>query len=610
MRDPKAPRPPSPLRRPSEGVTVVSASKHREWPRSRVPPASDEGAHSVQTGGGWSEPAAKVDETPDVPSERERFRAVAARVITALAVLVVWFSMIFPDQLSRFTPGVLLRLPVEVMILVALGLVLPRAWRRAMAMVVGLVLGLVAVLKLVDLGFYFVLGQPFNPLTDMSYLKSAVGFLRGSAGPYRTAAVVAAATLVLVAVLVLVIWSALRLTRFTAQHRAASSWTVCALAAVWLLCAALGVQVAGAPVASTGAAAFTHKDVDSAAPAADDAFATATGQALLTGLRGKDVLIVFVESYGRVAVEDPAISPEVNGVLTRGTDSLRAAGFSTRSAFLTSPTFAGISWLAHSTLQSGLWIDNQQRYDQLVQTDRLTLTGAFKRAGWRTVAAVPANTQDWPQGASFYHYDTIYDQRSVGYAGPSFSYASMPDQYTLAALQRNELAQPHSPVMAEIDLVSSHGPWVPLPRMVDWKAVGDGSIFADMPAQGQSPDELVGHPDRTKAAYGQSIQYSMSALISFVQTFHDDDLVVVAVGDHQPASVVSGKGASNDVPITIIAHDPDVMSRIASWGWQPGMLPNSNAPVWPMDAFRDRFLTAYGPQHALSTASASPTPTR
>ena len=96
--------------------------------------------------------------------------------------------------------------------------------------------------------------------------------------------------------------------------------------------------------------------------------------------------------------------------------------------------------------------------------------------------------------------------------------------------------------MAEIDLVSSHGPWA-LPRMVDWEAIGDGSVFADMPAQGQSPDELVGHRDKIQAAYGQSIQYSMSSLISFVQTFHDDDLVVIALGDHQPASQLSGRRA-------------------------------------------------------------------
>ena len=43
------------------------------------------------------------------------------------------------------------------------------------------------------------------------------------------------------------------------------------------------------------------------------------------------------------------------------------------------------------------------------RSDRLTLSDAFRRAGWRTVADVPSNTQDWPEGTSFYHYDKIYD---------------------------------------------------------------------------------------------------------------------------------------------------------------------------------------------------------
>jgi len=302
------------------------------------------------------------------------------------------------------------------------------------------------------------------------------------------------------------------------------------------------------------------------------------------------------------------VAPGVDAVLTRGTGSLRAAGFSSRSAFLTSPTYAGISWLAHGTLQSGLWVDNQQRYDQLLRSDRLTLSAAFKRAGWRTVADVPSNGEDWPEGKAFYDYDTIYDRRNVGYVGPSFSYASMPDQYTLATFHDAELAAPHrAPVMAEIDLVSSHGPWAPLPRMVDWSAVGDGRIYDPMPGQGQTPHDLLGDTEKTKLAYGQSIEYSLTSLVSFVETFHDDNLVVVAVGDHQPAAVVSGPDASRDVPITIIAHDPAVMDRTTAWGWQPGMLPDPSAPVWRMDAFRDRFLTTFGPEQVAPTPG-SPTP--
>jgi hypothetical protein len=164
--------------------------------------------------------------------------------------------------------------------------------------------------------------------------------------------------------------------------------------------------------------------------------------------------------------------------------------------------------------------------------------------------------------------------------------------------QRRELAHPHRPVMAEIDLVSSHTPWAPLPHMVPWNRVGNGSVFDGMPDQGQTPDAVWSSGDKVQAAYGQSIRYSLTALISFVRTFPDPNLVLVVLGDHQPATVVSGSDAAHNVPISIIAHDPDVLARIDSWDWRAGLLPHPGAPTWTMDAFRDRFLSAYGSQPA------------
>jgi hypothetical protein len=216
---------------------------------------------------------------------------------------------------------------------------------------------------------------------------------------------------------------------------------------------------------------------------------------------------------------------------------------------------------------------------------------------------VPSNTGPWPEGKSFYHYDQLYDEHDVGYAGPKFSYASMPDQYTLTAFQRRELAPGHAPVMAEIDLVSSHEPWTPLPHMVDPQSVGDGSIYDGMPAQGLTPAVAWRDPEQVRALYGQSVEYSLSSLVSFVTTAHDDNLVLLLLGDHQPATIVSGQGAGHDVPVTIVAHDPAVLQRISSWGWEAGMLPGPAAPVWRMDSFRNRFLTAFGTRP--STASAS-----
>ena len=98
----------------------------------------------------------------------------------------------------------------------------------------------------------------------------------------------------------------------------------------------------------------------------------------------------------------------------------------------------------------------------------------------------------------------------------------------------------------------------------------------------------------------------MNTLVSFVQHYGDDDLVLVVLGDHQPSTIVTGQGPnhprssrlSHDVPISVIAHDPAVLDQIAGWGWEDGLRPGPQAPVWPMDAFRDRFLSAFGSQPA------------
>jgi hypothetical protein len=548
-------------------------------------------------------------EQPTFAGHRSGFRTAAAWVTTVLAFLLVWFALVGPNELGGLTPEEFVRIPLEALLFVGAVLLLPPRARRIAAVAVGVALGLLAIVKVLDMGFSAALGRPFDPEVDGSYLGSAVGVLGDSIG--RTDAIVAttAAALAAVAVLVFAPLSVLRLTRIIGRHHAASLRAITALGVIWTLCAVTGAQlVPGTPLASTSAAGSAFDEVgqvyagikDQQAfakrAAAVDAFHNTPGTDLLTGLRGKDVIVAFVESYGRVAVQGSAFSPHVDAVLDAGTSRLRAAGFSAKSAFLTSPTFGGISWLAHSTLQSGLWINNQLRYNDLVTSDRFTLSDAFKRAGWRTVSDVPADDVYWPQGTSFYHYDKLYNSLNVGYVGPKFSYAPVPDQYTLSTFQRLELAKPNrAPVMAEMDLVSSHEPWAPLPHMIDWNQLGDGSVFDGVPEQGQSPDVVWRYPSQVRTAYGQSIEYSLNALISFVETYHDNNLVLVVLGDHQPATIVTGQGASHDVPITIISHDPAVMDRISPWGWQDGMRPSPDAPVWPMDAFRNRFLNAYGP---------------
>ena len=98
------------------------------------------------------------------------------------------------------------------------------------------------------------------------------------------------------------------------------------------------------------------------------------------------------------------------------TGKLTRAGWSTQSAWLTSPTFGGISWLAHSTLQSALWISSSQRYNELPASKRFTLSDAFDKAGWHTVADDPSDNTLWKPGTYFYHYDRTYNRLNVGHA--------------------------------------------------------------------------------------------------------------------------------------------------------------------------------------------------
>ena len=528
-------------------------------------------------------------------------RATASAVVS---LLLVWVALLFPAELDALTPAAFLRIPVEGLLLVALVLMLPPRIARFTALLVGLGLGALTILRLLDIGFLLAFDAPFHPVFDMAYAGPAVGLLDDSIGRAGALAAIIGAVALVVALLTLLPLSVLRLSRLVAQHKGPSVGVLAGLTAVALVTSVSGIHLGPAgTVASTSSArlAYAHatqvrddlrdqQEFDQTLAEAQPRAGT-SDNGLLSGLRGKDVLLVFVESYGRTALDIPV----VHSALGAGERRLQEAGFSARSGWLTSSTFGGGSWLAHITLQSGLWVDNQQRYDHVLTLDRPTLTDAFGRAGWRTLLVAPAIKKDWPEGTSYYHYDKIYDARNVGYAGPRFSWATMPDQFTLAAFQRLELGQAdRPPIMAEVSLVSSHWPWTPIPRFVDWDSLGDGSIFAPMAAEADSPGARRGETHLLRAAYGRSIAYSLETLTSFVQRLHDPDLVLVVVGDHQPSARVSGKGASRDVPVSIIAADPAITARAERWGWTVGLRPDAGGPVWPMDAFRERFLTAYG----------------
>jgi phosphatidylglycerophosphate synthase len=545
------------------------------------------------------------EEDPPNRGPRGRARQGIAALLTVLAALLVWAVLVGPDRPNDLTLARFLRIPLEALVLIALAVILPRTPRRVLAVTAGLVLTVVVVLKVINYEVFTLYNRPYDPLGDTTQLGNGIETLRSLVGGTETKAIEVGAVLGTVVLGVLLTLAMLRVTQVAADHRRRALGAVAGLGAVGALCAVLGAQLLShVPIASALSAGLVVDEVNAvradihdrgvfAAEIRHDPIAGTPTNQLLTGLRGKDVLLVFVEAYGQQAVQGRSFSPEVDAALAQGNERLKRAGFSSRSGFLNSATYGGISWLAHSSLQAGLWVDNQDRYNQLISAKRFTLAEAFKRAGWRTVADDPSNDRPWPQGKAFYHYDKIYNRYQVGYRGPTFTYASMPDQYIFSAFDRLELAGPRTqPLFAEIDTVSSHMPWNRIPETIGWKQVGDGAIYNSTPEIHET-GAFWSDPPRVQSAYGRSIVYALNTLTSFVQHYGSKNLVMIMLGDHQPLPIVSGDHSNHDVPISIIAHDPKVLKQIGSWGWSPGLQPRANAPVWPMSAFRNNFLTAF-----------------
>lgn len=536
-------------------------------------------------------------EDPTTPRRGSR-----AITVAAFAALVV--APVVAGALSMGTPAALLSLPAESIAVVLILLVVP--WSRVRGAVAALfaVLVVAAILmSALDLGFEATIDRPFNPMEDWSAVASAIGVVGDAMGTANAILIVALIVAALAAAAVGVIGAALHARRVTAESGRAGRIALAAVTATWIAGALAGAQLLpGVPFAAADSAGVLAATTATTAQSMRDQAAFQRALAsdplrdspnLVTALEGKDVVIAFLESYGEVAVGQASFADGIAEVLRQGGAQLARDGYSARSAFLTSPTFGGVSWLAHATLQSGVWVDSQQKYDRLTSADRLTLTRVFANAGWRTVAVVPSNTEPWPVGTSFYGYDATLNARNMGYRGPAFSYARIPDQFTWQRFYDREISRAHDPLMAEIDLVSSHTPWTPLPRLVPWQRVGDGSVFDAQPAQGPTPVEVWADPERVRALYGESVEYTLGAMFSYLHTYDQPNLVLVVLGDHQPARIVSGRDADRDVPVTIIAKDPAVFERIASWRWEPGVHPSPDAPVWRMDEFRDRFVAAF-----------------
>ena len=151
----------------------------------------------------------------------------------------------------------------------------------------------------------------------------------------------------------------------------------------------------------------------------------------LAALRGADVALMFLESYGATVFDDPASRERLTPAREALAKAIAATGRRVVSAFVTSPTFGGASDMAHLGLLSGIDLSDPLRHDLLLTTGRRTLLDLFRARGYETFGFYPALSWDWPE-RRFYAFDRFLDGPDLGYRGPHFGFWWIPDQYAIA----------------------------------------------------------------------------------------------------------------------------------------------------------------------------------
>jgi len=293
----------------------------------------------------------------------------------------------------------------------------------------------------------------------------------------------------------------------------------------------------------------------------------------LTRAQGADVFLFFIESYGAVTFEKPEFNARLQQPRAGLDRAIHDTGRDVVSALVESPTFGGSSWFAHISFLSGIKVADPDLNALLMTEHRPTVVTNFAKRGYRTIAMMPGLWYPWPEGA-FYGFQDIYNGPRLDYKGPSFGWWDMPDQFTLAKLDEQELSKEgRPPLFVFYPTVSTHTPFTPLaPYQQDWHKMLTERPFTDQELE----KAYIGEPDYMDLgpAYVDAVSYAYQTFAGYVRQRAGRDYVMILIGDHQPPALVSGEGAPWDVPMHVITNRRDILDSLAAHGFVRGLTPS------------------------------------
>jgi Sulfatase len=296
----------------------------------------------------------------------------------------------------------------------------------------------------------------------------------------------------------------------------------------------------------------------------------------VAGLRGADVKLIMLESYGAIAFDHPQAEAALSASRLELLEAVQRKGQKIVTAYVSSPTFAGGSELAHLSLLSGIDLSDTRRHDVLLTTERPTLVSFMRSKGYHTVGLYPSLSWDWDE-KRFYAFDRFLDARDLDYRGPKLGYWSIPDQVALARAEKLAPALADAPPrFMFFPSITSHMPFHPIPPVQrETKRLLDEQPFDTADVQ-RALDEPVDWVNMLPN-YLRMIDYNHRWLAAHLNEPRTRSELLILVGDHQPVAHVSGKGATWEVPVHVISDDQALIDGFIAQGFVPGLVPKRPA---------------------------------
>jgi hypothetical protein len=101
-------------------------------------------------------------------------------------------------------------------------------------------------------------------------------------------------------------------------------------------------------------------------------------------------------------------------------------------------------------------------------------------------------------------------------------------------------------------------------------------------------------PDLTnlRPSYVRAIAYEFTTIAGYLRRHPRDNMVLIAIGDHQPPAAVSGRDQPWTVPVHVFGRRGPIFDRLIEHGFRSGLEPH-RPPIGPMHSLAAMFLDAF-----------------